>query len=190
MIFLQLFLSFFKIGLFSFGGGAGMIALLQEEVAAHGWMSADKLASFIGVSESTPGPIAINMATFVGSSQGGLLGAICATFGVVLPAFAVIIIVASVLKSVLKYAGVNAALCGMRPVVTALILATAVTMIISLGKADIRYLNPNYSFDVPALALTAALAAFYMLYKLFFGKSPSPILIIVLGAAAGILFFH
>ncbi|MCR5538232.1 MAG: chromate transporter, partial [Lachnospiraceae bacterium] len=83
MIFLRLFLSFFKIGLFTFGGGYAMIPLIQEEVLVRGWLDSGTLVDFIAVSESTPGPFAVNIATYVGSQTGGIFGAVCATAGVV-----------------------------------------------------------------------------------------------------------
>ena len=100
-IFLDLFLTFFKIGAFTFGGGYAMLPLMQEEVLAHKWMELSSVVNFIAVSESTPGPFAINMATYVGSEVGGaygvmgsVFGSFCATLGVVLPSFIVILIVA------------------------------------------------------------------------------------------------
>ena len=128
MIYLELFLTFLMIGTVSFGGGYGMIALIRETVLANGWLSDSEFLNFIAVSESTPGPLAVNMATFVGSSQGGLLGAAVATLGVVLPSFVIILVISAVLKSAMKYAGVNAFLSGVRPCVVAMILATALTM--------------------------------------------------------------
>ena len=86
MIFLELFLSFFKVGLFCFGGGYGMLPLMEETVVAKGWLTAEQFYDFVGVCESTPGPIAVNMATYVGSVTGGPLGSIVATLGTVLPA--------------------------------------------------------------------------------------------------------
>ena len=94
MIFLELFLTFLMIGAFTFGGGYAMLPLIQEEVAAKGWIDAASLVDFVAVSESTPGPFAINMATYVGSEMGGVLGAACATLGVVLPSFVIFLIVA------------------------------------------------------------------------------------------------
>ncbi|HQC32768.1 MAG TPA: chromate transporter, partial [Bacilli bacterium] len=85
MIYLLLFLEFLKIGLFSFGGGYGMISMMKETVLANNWLSEAQLLDFIGIAESTPGPIAINMATFIGTSQGGMLGGAIATIGVILP---------------------------------------------------------------------------------------------------------
>lgn len=118
MICLTLFWNFLMIGTLSFGGGYGMISLVREVVLGHGWLTESEFLSFIAVSESTPGPLAVNMATFIGSSQAGLPGALVATLGVVLPSFVIILLVAAVLRSVLRYAGVQASagrgapLCG------------------------------------------------------------------------------
>ena len=99
MIYLQLFLNFLMIGALSFGGGYGMISLVRETVLRHGWLTEAEFLSFVAVSESTPGPLAINMATFIGSSQGGFPGALIATLGVVLPSFFIILLIAAVLKT-------------------------------------------------------------------------------------------
>lgn len=85
MINLYLFLTFFKIGLFTFGGGYAMIPMIQQDILSHGWLTQQQLIDFIAISESTPGPFAVNIATFVGMSQSGVAGAVCATLGVVLP---------------------------------------------------------------------------------------------------------
>jgi chromate transporter len=189
MIYLELFLSFLKIGLFSFGGGAGMIALLKEEVSSHGWLSEEMLSNFIGIAESTPGPIAVNMATFVGSSQGGLLGAFCATFGVVLPAFLIILLIAALLKNFLSYKGVKAALGGMNPVVLGLILGTGILMFVRLILPLYRDFTAAQTFDFAALGLTLALVIIYLSYKYFFKKKMSPILLIIISAILGIVVF-
>ena len=101
MAFLTLFLTFFKIGAFTFGGGYAMLPFIQQEVLNHNWVAEADLINFIAVSESTPGPFAINMATYIGSQVGGdygfwgsIFGSFCATMGVVLPSFIVILIVA------------------------------------------------------------------------------------------------
>ena len=94
MIFLKLFFTFLKIGAFTFGGGYAMLPLIQQEVVSHQWMTLEQLVNFIAVSESTPGPLAVNLSTYVGAETGGLLGALCATFGVVLPSFVIILVVA------------------------------------------------------------------------------------------------
>ncbi len=90
-----LFFTFFKIGILTFGGGYAMIPMIEDEVMRHGWLdSVDTLLDFIAVSESTPGPFAVNIATFIGYSQNGIIGAIAATLGVVLPSFIIISIIA------------------------------------------------------------------------------------------------
>ena len=120
MIYLKLFLTFLEIGAVSFGGGYGMISLIRETVLANGWLTEAQFLNFIAVSESTPGPLAVNMATFIGASQGGILGSLLATLGVVLPSFVIILLIAALLRSLLKYAGVSAFLSGVRPCVVAL----------------------------------------------------------------------
>ena len=93
MIYLELFLVFLEIGAVSFGGGYAMIAMIREKALLHGWLTEEALMNLIAVSESTPGPIAVNMATFVGSTEGGVLGALAATLGVVLPSFTIILVI-------------------------------------------------------------------------------------------------
>ena len=102
MIYLKLFLTFFKIGVLSFGGGYGMISLIREETLINGWLTEDEILNLIAVSESTPGPIAVNIATFVGSTQAGILGSLLATLGVILPSFIIILIIAALIQNLLK----------------------------------------------------------------------------------------
>ena len=102
MIYLSLFCSFFIIGAISFGGGYAMISIILDTVVAKAWLTEAETMNFIAISESTPGPLAINMATFVGSSQAGFLGALAATFGVILPSFIIIVLIASLLKNLRK----------------------------------------------------------------------------------------
>ena len=94
MILLTLFGAFLKIGAFTFGGGYAMLPMIQEAVAAHSWLGGEALVNFIAVSESTPGPFAVNIATYVGFEVAGIAGALCATLGVVLPSFVIVLIVA------------------------------------------------------------------------------------------------
>ena len=107
MIYLELFLTFLQVGAVSFGGGYAMISLIREKVLLHGWLTEGELLNMVAVSESTPGPIAVNMATFVGSAQGGIIGSLLATFGVVLPSFIIILLIAAVIRNFLKYNGVQ-----------------------------------------------------------------------------------
>lgn len=188
MIYLKLFLIFLEIGAFSFGGGYGMISLVREAVIENGWLSEGEFINFVAVSESTPGPLAVNMATFVGASQGGIPGALLATAGVVLPSFIIILIIAALIKNLLRYAGVKAFLSGVRPCVVALVLATAATMALSLFFS-LKTLGGPVSADWRALLIFAVLAVFSFVLKLAKKKSPSPILMIVLSAWLGIVFY-
>ncbi len=184
-ILLQLFLTFLKIGAVSFGGGYGMIPLITEECVNHSWLTEEEVINFIAVSESTPGPIAINMATFIGSSQGGFWGAAVATIGVVLPAFIIILLIATIVKNLLKYDGVQAALGGVRPAVIGLILATAATLFLS-GVFGIKEISTStFGFDWRALVIFVLTAAIHVAYKHFKKKKISPILLILISAAMG-----
>ena len=123
---LNLFLVFLKIGIVSFGGGYAMIPLIREEVVLNGWMLEEEFLNFLAIAESTPGPIAINMATFIGFTEFGFFGAVLATLGVVLPSFVIILIIASLVSGLMKFAGVQAVLKGIRPVVSGLIFSTGI----------------------------------------------------------------
>ena len=129
MIYLQLFLEFFKIGLFCFGGAFGMIPLIEETVINRGWLTEAEFFNLLGVCESTPGPIAVNTATYVGSVMGGPLGSICATLGVVLPSFLIILLIAAVLKNLTNNKYFKGFMRGVKPVVVALIGVPMIDMI-------------------------------------------------------------
>ena len=187
-ILLDLFLTFLKIGAVSFGGGYGMISLIREECLSHGWLTEGELLNFIAVAESTPGPIAVNMATFVGSSQAGFLGSLLATLGVVLPSFIIILIIASFIAGLLKYKGVKAALTGVRPAISAMIIATAIILLLSLAFS-ITSFTSTVSFDARALIIFAAVAAISILYKRFRKKNFSPILLILISGVLGFLMY-
>jgi chromate transporter len=188
MILLELFLTFFEIGALTFGGGYAMIPFVREQVLLHGWLTEEELLNMIAVSESTPGPIAVNMATFVGSNEAGILGSACATLGVVLPSFIIILIVASLLKNFLKYNGVKAFLSGVRPCVVSLILGTAITLFLSvllgIGGGDF---TPN--IDLKGIIIFAIVIATATIYKKIKGKKPSPILMIAISACLGMILY-
>ena len=131
MLYLELFLTFFKIGLFTIGGGYAMLPLIQADVQAKGWMTAKELVNFIAVSESTPGPFAVNVSTYVGAELAGLPGAFCATLGVVLPSFLIILLVARFYAAFRSSAIVSGAMGGLRPAVIGMIGAA-----VGLGGAD------------------------------------------------------
>ena len=187
-ILLSLFLNFLEIGAVSFGGGYAMIPLLTEKVVANGWLSQGEMLNFIAVSESTPGPIAINMATFVGYSQGGLLGALLATLGIVLPSFIIILLIASLIKGLMRFAGVKAFLTGIRPVVIGLIIATGITLFISV-ILGINAIGEAVIFDWKALVIFGINAIIYFSFKFWKKKSISPIILILISAVLGMLFY-
>ncbi len=188
MIYFKLFLIFLKIGAVSFGGGYGMISLIRESVISNNWMTEPEFLNFIAVSESTPGPLAVNMATFVGSSQGGIIGSAVATLGVVLPSFIIILIISAVLKNLTKYAGVEAFLSGVRPCIVALILGTAVIM--GLGTlAGFETVESSINMDFKAVAIFAIIAAAGLIYKKLRKKSLSPIFMIVISAGLGLIMY-
>lgn len=188
MIYLKLFLNFLMIGALSFGGGYGMVSLVRETVISNGWLTESEFLNFIAVSESTPGPLAVNMATFIGSAQGGILGSFLATLGVVLPSFVIILLIAAVLKNLMKYAGVNAFLSGVRPCVIAMILATAIGMAIStlLGFTDI---HSALAPDLRSILVFAILWLTHFGYKRIKKTAPSPIIMILFSAALGMLLW-
>lgn len=188
MILLELFLTFFEIGALTFGGGYAMIPFVKDAVLTHGWLTEDELLNMIAVSESTPGPIAVNMATFVGSTQAGVLGSIVATLGVVLPAFTIMVIISALLKNFHKYKGVSAFLSGVRPAIVSLILGTAITLFLSvlLGIGGGTF---TLNADLKGIIIFAIILAIAGVYKKIKGKKPSPILMIVISACLGMALY-
>lgn len=207
MIILELFLTFLQIGAFTFGGGYAMISLVREQVLAHGWLTEAELLNMIAVAESTPGPIAVNMATFVGSTQGGeiaadfvslginlspmlasILGSAAATLGVVLPSFVIILMISMAAKNFMQTEAVQAALKGVRPCVVALILATALTLALS-NLLGISGSDLEINLDLRAVIIFAAVVAASFGYKKLKGKKLSPIIVIVISALLGIILY-
>ncbi len=187
MIFLQLFLTFFKIGAFTFGGGYAMLPLIQKEVVSLGWMENETVLNFIAVSESTPGPFAINMATYVGQAMGGqyglwgnLFGAFCATLGVVLPSFIIILLVARFFEKFKESHIVKGCMTGLKPAVIGLIgsaiVSNAITVFFPVGISLAVFTSVEFISAAVIFALALILAL----------KKVHPILIIVLSAALGI----
>lgn len=183
---LELFLIFFRIGLFTFGGGYAMIPLVQQEVVAHGWMDGQTLMSYIAICESTPGPIAVNMATFVGSAQAGALGAVVATLGVVLPSFIVILLIAAVLKGFRENVYVDAALTGIRPVTAGMIAATGVAVTL---QSLFSWTSGRLALDERALGIAAILLAGMVVWQRVLKKNFSAILLIVAAAVCGMAVY-
>lgn len=148
----QLFSTFFRIGAFTFGGGYAMIPLIQKEMVENKkWISDEDILEIVAIAESTPGPIAINTATFVGYRVGGFWGALCATMGVVIPSFVVISIIAFFLRQFQDYKGVQYAFWGIRAGVLALILKALWSMYKSAPKGWVSYVVMAAAFVLVAV---------------------------------------
>ena len=174
MIYLELFLIFFKIGAFTFGGGYAMLPLIQQEVLSQGWMDLEQLVNFIAVSESTPGPLAVNLSTYIGAETGGLLGSFCATVGVVLPSFVIILLVAKFYQAFHTNTLVKGCMNGLRPTVVGMIGAS----LLSVGASAFPAAGGVMQWVLAAVLLAAILAAHW--------KKVHPILLIVGSAVVGI----
>ena len=180
MILMELFIGFLRVGCFAFGGAYGAIPLIRDVVLSYGWLDEEMLTYMIAVSESTPGPIMVNLATYVGSSQAGIPGALIATIAVVLPSFIIILLVTALLKTVLKNPYVQAALRGLKPCMIGIIFATGVYMIIRNGiviQEKVILIRP--------LILTLMLALIYFGSRKISKNGISPIMLICISAIAG-----
>lgn len=166
MIYWYLFIEFLKIGLFTFGGGYAMLPLIKEVVLKYSWLTEEQFFDFIGVCESTPGPVAINMATYIGSMQGVFLGSLIATFAVVLPSFIIILLVASILKKFINNRFFQQALLGIKAVIIGLIFSTGITLLIKLlGFESLTVFNFNFSSLIILLCLFILYILFYKIKK-------------------------
>ena len=185
MIYLDLFLGFLKVGCFAFGGAYGAIPLVRDVVMSYGWLSDETLTYMIAVSESTPGPIMVNLATYVGSNQAGFWGAVVATLAVVLPSFFIILLVTALLKSALKNKYVQAVLSGLKPCVIGIVLATGVYLIVQ----NCLFVSNGMNIDIISLVITLALAIIMIAYKHVSKKKMSPIMLIILSAIIGMTVY-
>ena len=184
MILLQLFYEFFKTGLFAVGGGLATLPFLNDMADRTGWFTQAQLADMLAVSESTPGPIGVNMATYVGFTTAGPLGALVATVGRVTPSVVVILIIAAFLRAFRHNKYVNNAFYGLRPASTAMVAAAG------LGVAQLTLLHTEQPFSPaffnwPAIALAAAVLVLTRWVPKV--KDWHPIVFIALGAAVGII---
>ncbi len=185
MIHLDLLIGFLKVGLFAFGGAYGAIPLIRDVVLSYGWLDDEMLTYMIAVSESTPGPIMVNLATYVGSSQAGFPGALITTTAVVLPSFIIILLIMVLLKKLLKNPYVQAVLRGMKPCIIGIILATGLYMILHTCFGSVSTLSP----DMTTILLTAVLSAVYFGSRKLMKKGLSPIALIGISAIMGILVY-
>ena len=182
---LNLLIGFLKVGLFAFGGGYAAVPLIRDVVLSYGWLDQDMLTNMIAVSESTPGPIMINLATYVGSTQGGILGALIATLAVILPSFIIILVFVKLEKKLLKNQYIQAALSGVKPCVIGIIGATGPYMILQ----HVFTALPGGTVDIIALAVTAVLAMIYFGSRKITKRGISPVALIGIAALAGVLVY-
>lgn len=184
MIYLDLFLGFLKVGLFAFGGAYGAIPLIRDVVLSYGWLSDEALSYMIAVSESTPGPIMVNLATYVGSTEAGFLGALVATLAVVLPSFIIILLITALLKNAFKNKYVQAVLRGLKPSVIGIVLAMGVYMLVKNCLME-----DTFKMNLRSIVITAVLGIVAVLYKYFSKKKMSPIIMIVISSLLGMLVY-
>ena len=185
---LELFWIFFKIGLFTIGGGYAMIPMITDQVVDKGWLTLPQLIDFIAVSESTPGPFAVNIATFVGMEEAGLLGAVFTTCGVVLPSFLIIYLISTLFYD--RFIGnrtVQGALNGIRPAVLGLITSAALTVLLSAVFSGAE-LTGGLSALAGGFRLSGLLILLILIGIKRVKKKIHPILLIAIAAALGILF--
>lgn len=213
MIYIDLLIGFLEVGLFSFGGGYAAIPLIRDVVTAHGWLDDEMLTYMIAVSESTPGPIMVNLATYVGSAKAGILGAVTATAAVVFPAFILIVIIVRLASNLVKNSYVQAALGGLKPCIIGIILATGICMVwqncaaktgtgaesevsrmaaagaegttAGLAAEGVSESFAGLGIDIRAVLLTFVLGAVYFGSRKLLKRGISPIGLICIAAAAG-----
>ena len=189
MMYLQLFWEFFKAGLFAVGGGMATIPFLYDISDKTGWFTHTDLANMIAVGESTPGPIGVNMATYVGFITGmqdggivmAILGAVVATLGLITPSVIIILLVAAILQSFRKNPYVERAFYGLRPASTGLIAAAGISVILS-NLVDLQSLGINWK------GVALAVALWLLTNKVEKTKKMHPIVFIGLSALVGIVF--
>ena len=185
MIYLDLLIGFLEVGCFSFGGAYAAIPLIRDVVLRYGWISEEMLTDMIAVSESTPGPIMVNLATYVGTSQAGIPGAIIATLASVLPAFLIILLIMAVMKKALDNKYVKAVMRGLQACVIGVITAVGCFM---LYQNAVLPLTAEPA-DFRPLILAGVLALVYFGSRKVMKKGLSPIMLIGISACLGILFF-
>ena len=184
MIYLDLFLGFLKVGCFAFGGAYGAIPLIRDVVLSYGWINDETLSYMIAVSESTPGPIMVNLATYVGSTEAGFLGALVATLAVVLPSFIIILLITALLKNAFKNKYVQAVLRGLKPSVIGIVLAMGVYMLVKNCLME-----DTFKMNLRSIVITAVLGIVAVLYKYFSKKKMSPIIMILISSLLGMFVY-
>ena len=174
-----------KIGCFAFGGGYAIIALLENEfITKRKWIEHDEFMDVVAIAESTPGPIMVNLATYVGSTEAGFLGALVATLAVVLPSFIIILLITALLKNAFKNKYVQAVLRGLKPSVIGIVLAMGVYMLVKNCLME-----DTFKMNLRSIVITAVLGIVAVLYKYFSKKKMSPIIMIVISSLLGMFVY-
>ena len=185
MIYLQLFWEFLKVGLFTVGGGLGSLPFLYDISDKTGWFSHAQLADMIAVSESTPGPIGINMATYVGFTSAGVLGSVLATLGFIVPSIVLVSIISRFLKKFRENKFVKGAFYGLRAVSVALV-CSALVSVVKISVINIPLFAETGSFfdliSIPGVLLAV------LCYAVLKKWNPHPVVVLGISAAAGIVF--
>ena len=187
MIYWDLLIGFLKVGCFSFGGAYAAIPLIRDVVLSYGWLTDEALTDMIAVCESTPGPIMVNLATYIGSSQAGLPGAALATAVVVLPAFVIILLIMAAMKTVLKNQYVQAVMSGLTACVIGVIMATGCWLLYQNGISPMFQEEADVRPFILAIVLSAVWFGFRARPK--FRKYISPISLILISAVFGVVIY-
>ena len=185
-IIIELILIFFKIGLFSFGGGYAVISFLQHEAVSRGWMTAVEFTDIVAISQVTPGPIAVNLATFVGFREAGLTGSLAATFGVALPSFILVMLAIKFISKFKESSLLKNTFYGLRPTVAGLICTAAINIAwpeFFRDAALMDFTAAVSSVEFRAIAICTVVLILVYKFKI------SPFIMILLSAIAGILLF-
>lgn len=178
--------TFFKIGLFTIGGGYAMIPMIEEQAIAHGWITELELLDFLAVSESTPGPFAVNIATFIGFNQGGIIGAIFTTIAVITPSFIIILLIAKFLTSFADNKTVQGILSGIKPIVVGLLIGVVLNLIFKGITTDSFDIN-NFSLQQIDFRVIIIIVIILTISRIF--KKINPIFLILISGALGYLFY-
>ena len=185
MILWELFLGFLRVGCFAFGGAYSAIPLIREIVLSYGWLTEDALAGMIAISESTPGPIMVNLATYVGMEQAGVPGAVVATFAVVMPSFVIILLVMAAFRALVKHPLFQSTLSFVKPCIAGFILAAGAYMMLN----SCFHIGSDGQIDLRTAAVIVLLLGLMYIPREIMHKRISPILFIAIGGAIGALFW-
>lgn len=186
MIYLKLFATFFKIGLFSFGGGYGMIPMIERELQANNWLSAQEFVRVISISEMTPGPIAVNTATLIGYKTAGIMGGAIATIGVALPSFILIIATSHLLYKFRSHLLIKRVLFGIKPVILALIIVALVFVARNtLFREELLHVSDFFTLMDPFSVIIMVICV-----AILFTLKVNPVFLLLASGAAGVIFYY